>query len=257
VNNPFLVIPLCLLAYVVAQWAASLLLRDASIVDRYWGGGFVVAAAVAYLYADEKTPGAMLLLALAAIWGLRLSIYLTWRNWGHGEDYRYVAMRKRHGAKFPIRSLFTVFILQGALTWFISLPLQVGILRHASALGALDYIGAGVCLIGVLFETVGDWQLARFKADPANAGRVMDRGLWRYTRHPNYFGDAVAWWGMYLVAASAPGGAFTVLSPALMTFLLVRVSGVALLEKKLKKTRPEYEDYVRRTNAFLPGMPGK
>lgn len=256
-DNPFIVIPIALFVYVVLQWAASVALKDSSIVDRFWGGGFVVAAGVAFLYAKDRTPGAVLLLALTAIWGLRLSIYLTWRNWGKGEDYRYVAMRKRHGDRFPLVSLGTVFVLQGTLTWFISLPLQVGILWHVPALGPLDYAGAALWAVGVLFESVGDAQLARFKADPANAGRVMDRGLWRYTRHPNYFGDAVAWWGLYLVAASAPSGAYTILSPALMTLFLVRVSGVALLEKKLKKTRPEYEDYIRRTNAFLPGLPRK
>jgi len=246
-----------LLIYVVVQWLASVLLEDASLVDRFWGGGFALAALVAFAYLDRATPRAVLLLAMAVLWGLRLSVYLTWRNWGQGEDYRYAAMRTRHGSRFAVMSLFTVFFFQGALTWFISLPLQVGIAAASGELNPLDYAGATLWVIGVLFEAISDFQLARFKANPASKGKVMDRGLWRYTRHPNYFGNAVLWWGIFLVAASAPYGVYTVLSPALMTFLLLRVSGVRLLEKKLRKTRPEYAAYVARTNAFIPGPPKK
>ncbi len=247
-----------LLLYVLLQWAASLLLKDASIVDRFWGGGFALVAVASFVYPGQGTPRGWLLLLMAAIWGLRLSVYLTWRNWGQGEDYRYRAMRKRHGNRFTLVSLGTVFFFQGLLTWFISLPLQFGIgAQSAEPLSVLDYFGATIWLIGLLFESVGDFQLTRFKADPANVGRVMDRGLWRFTRHPNYFGDALVWWGIFLVAASAPYGVYTVLSPALMTFLLAWVSGVRLLEKKLVKTRPEYANYVARTNAFIPGPPKK
>ncbi len=244
-----------LLFYVVFQWLGSVFLEDASIVDRFWGGGFALAALVSFSYMDRMTPRALLLLAMAVIWGLRLSLYLTWRNWGQGEDYRYAAMRKRHGARFVVLSLFTVFLFQGVLTWIISLPLQVGIAAKQGELNVLDYIGAALWLIGLLFESVGDFQLARFKANPANKGTVMDRGLWRYTRHPNYFGDALLWWGIFLVAASAPYGVYTIFSPALMTFLLMRVSGVRLLEKKLRKTKPAYAAYAAETNAFFPGPP--
>jgi steroid 5-alpha reductase family enzyme len=256
-TETFFIVACILALFVVLQWLASVLLEDASLVDRFWGGGFALAALVSFAYLDSATPRGMLLLAMAVIWGLRLSIYLTWRNWGQGEDYRYVAMRERHGSRFLLVSLFTVFLFQGALTWFISLPLQVGISAKSGELNLLDYVGAALWFIGVMFEAVGDVQLARFKADPANKGKVMDRGLWRYTRHPNYFGNALLWWGIYLVAASAPYGAYTILSPALMTFLLLRVSGVRLLEKKLRKTRPAYADYVARTNAFIPGPPKK
>lgn len=253
----FVICAWMLLFYVVIQWLASVFLEDASLVDRFWGGGFAFVALVSLAYADRATPRAWLLLAMAVVWGLRLSIYLTWRNWGQGEDYRYVAMRQRHGERFVIVSLFTVFVFQGALTWFISMPLQVGISAQSGELSLLDYTGAALWFTGFLFESIGDFQLARFKTNPANKGKVMDRGLWRYTRHPNYFGDALLWWGIYLVAVSAPYGAYTILSPALMTFLLMRVSGVRLLEKKLRKTRPEYAAYVARTNAFFPGPPKK
>ncbi len=245
-----------LLVFVVAQWFASLWRTDASLVDRYWGAGFALVAAVTLGLAYAGGWRATLLAAMAVCWGLRLSIYLTWRNWGRGEDYRYQAMRRHYGPKFAWVSLFTVFLFQGALTWFISLPLQTGIAAGGPAeFTVLDAAGIAFWTLGLAFESIGDWQLARFKADPSNAGRVMDRGLWRYTRHPNYFGDAMVWWGIYLVAASTPAGRFTILSPLLMNFLLVRVSGVALLEKKLAKTRAGYRDYVARTNAFLPWFP--
>jgi steroid 5-alpha reductase family enzyme len=256
-TETFLICAWILALFIVLQWLASVLLEDASLVDRFWGAGFALVALVSFAYLDSATPRAVLLLVMAVIWGLRLSIYLTWRNWGQGEDYRYVAMRNRHGSRFVVVSLFTVFLFQGALTWFISLPLQVGISAKAGALNPLDYVGATLWLAGVMFEAVGDFQLARFKANPVNKGKVLDHGLWRYTRHPNYFGYALLWWGIYLVAVSAPYGVYTLLSPALMTFLLLRVSGVRLLEKKLRKTRPAYTEYISRTNAFIPGPPKK
>jgi steroid 5-alpha reductase family enzyme len=195
-------------------------------------------------------------LALTLIWGLRLAIHIFVRNRGKGEDYRYRAMRKHYGNRFPIVSFFTVFVLQGVLAWIISLPLQVATSSpEPGQLGALDFIGAAIWAAGFIFESVGDWQLARFKGDASNKGKVMDRGLWKYTRHPNYFGDALLWWGFLLIAAGAPAGIFTVIGPALMTFFLVRVSGAALLEKTLVKTKPEYRDYIARTSAFFPWPP--
>jgi steroid 5-alpha reductase family enzyme len=245
-----------LLAYVMVQWLASLRLRDASIVDRFWGGGFAMVAVSSFVYVQPGGWRAGLLALMSIVWGLRLSIYLTLRNWGRGEDYRYQAMRGRHGAQFPRISLFTVFLLQGALAWIISLPLQLGIAsKGPQAVTLLDVLGVVLWIAGLAFESAGDAQLARFKADPKNAGRVMDRGLWRYTRHPNYFGDALVWWGLYLVAASTPWGVYSILSPALMQFLLMRVSGVALLERRLVKSRPGYAEYAARTNAFYPWRP--
>jgi steroid 5-alpha reductase family enzyme len=238
-------------------WLLSLRLRDASIVDIWWGPGFAAIAAFTFWLGTDGDPArSRLVLVLAGAWGLRLGAYLFWRNAGKGEDYRYQAMRRHFGERFPRVSLVRVFGFQGLLMWFISLPLQLAQTGGSTGgLGALDWLGAAVVAAGLLCESVGDFQLARFKADPANAGRVMDRGLWRYTRHPNYFGDCVVWWGLWLVACGAPGGVYTLLSPALMTYLLLRVSGVALLERGLVKRKPAYADYIARTSAFVPLPP--
>ena len=236
-------------------WLLSLVKKDASIVDIFWGLGFVLIAIVSYAVADGYHPRKVLIVALAALWGLRLAAYIYWRNKGRGEDYRYRAMRARQGKRFSIVSLYTVFGLQGLLMWIISFPLQIAQISPAPArLGLLDWIGAGVWLIGFLFESLGDLQLARFKANPNNKGKVMEGGLWRYTRHPNYFGDSLMWWGFFLIALSVPAGIWTLISPLIMTGLLMKVSGVALLEKTLIKTKPEYQDYVRRTSAFVPWL---
>ena len=183
--------------------------------------------------------------------------YLAWRNIGHGEDYRYKNMRKHWGAKFPVVSLITVFGLQGTLMWIVSLPVQLGQSDATPDVGAVAIIGALVYLVGLFFEVVGDAQLARFKADPANAGTVMDRGLWKYTRHPNYFGDACVWWGIAIVAAETGTGAWGLIGAAVMSIFLRRVSGVTLLEKSLKKRRAGYEEYIARTSAFIPRPPRK
>lgn len=233
-------------------WLWSLRLKDASIVDIFWGLGFVLIAGTAFVMGAGFQTRKQLLTALVAIWGLRLAIYLYRRNHGKGEDYRYQAMRRQHGDRFGLVSLYTVFGLQGVLMWIISLPVQVA--QQAALpdqLTLLDGLGTALWLIGFSFESIGDAQLARFKADPSNKGKVMDRGLWAYTRHPNYFGDAVLWWGFFCFAA-ATGAWWTALSPALMTLFLMKVSGVAMLEKTLVKTKPEYQDYVRRTSAFFP-----
>jgi steroid 5-alpha reductase family enzyme len=237
-------------------WLASLVKRDASIIDLFWGIGFALSAWVYFAGVEIRTLRGSLVAGLVTVWGLRLSLYLLWRNWGQGEDYRYQEMRARHPASFPLRSLLTVFWLQGLLLWAISTPLyQAQRPSPFPSLGALDFLGLGLFLVGLGFEAGGDWQLARFKRDPRNAGRVMDQGLWRYTRHPNYFGDALVWWGFFALAAATPGGSWTVYSPLLMTVLLLRVSGVSLLEQRLRETKPEYRAYAERTNAFLPWFP--
>jgi steroid 5-alpha reductase family enzyme len=237
-------------------WLVSLARRDASIVDIYWGPGFALIGAVACAVGSGGQPARRALsLGLVALWGLRLGSYLFWRNRGSGEDYRYAAMRRRHGERFGLVSLGTVFGLQGALAWIVSLPVQVVHVSDGGPLGAFDAAGALLFAIGFAFEAIGDWQLARFKADPAHAGLVMDRGLWRYTRHPNYFGDAVVWWGLFAIALATPAGLWTLPSPLLMSFLLLRVSGVPLLERGLRKRRPGYADYVARTSAFFPLPP--
>jgi len=240
----------------VAVWLASLRLRDASIVDVTWGPGFAGIALVAFAVSNGFLGRRALITALALVWGLRLGGYLLWRNRGKPEDFRYQAMRRHWGARFPLMSFLTVFTLQGVLMWIVSLPLQIAQLAPEPAqLGALDLLGAGLWLVGMFFESVGDAQLARFKADPASAGKVMDRGLWRYTRHPNYFGDCLVWWGLFAIALSVPGGIYSIVGPIVMTVLLRRVSGVTLLERSLVKRRPGYAAYVARTNAFVPGPP--
>jgi steroid 5-alpha reductase family enzyme len=240
----------------VALWLVSLRRRDASIVDSWWGPAFVAVALAGALFGAGPLSRRFLVLALVSIWGVRLGFHIHRRNRGKGEDYRYRAMRERHGERFARVSLFTVFLLQALLASVVAAPLVAAASsREPAALGALDLAGAALWLVGFLFEAIGDAQLARFRADPANRGQVMDRGLWRFTRHPNYFGDATLWWGLYLIAASAPAARWSAVGPALMTFLLVRVSGVALLEKDLAAKKPEYRDYVRRTSAFFPWFP--
>jgi steroid 5-alpha reductase family enzyme len=243
-------------AVMVALWLLSLAIRDASIVDIFWGAGFVVVAWVSHTAGAEPRPLTLLLAILVSVWGLRLAGYLAWRNLGKGEDFRYRAMRKRHGSTWWIRSLFVVFGLQGLLMWVVSLPVQAA--SGAAGPDGLSWVvwpGVMIYAIGLFFETVGDIQLARFKADPANAGTVMNRGLWRYTRHPNYFGDFMVWWGLYVVALASDGTWWTILGPIVMSTLLIRVSGKALLEKSLSKRREGYAEYVATTNGFFPGPP--
>lgn len=244
---------LALLVATTALWALSLALRDSSIVDIFWGSGFVLVAWLVFAVAAGGGGRPLLIAALVSVWGLRLTAYLARRNLGKGEDRRYTEMRERHGARWPLRSLFIVFWLQGALVWIVSLPVQVGI-AQGGGLVALDWLGVALWALGLCFEAVGDLQLSRFKADPANRGRVMDRGLWRYTRHPNYFGDFCVWWGIYLVALAA-GAWWTVVGPLLMSWLLIRFSGVPILERSLHERRPGYAEYAARTSAFLPRRP--
>ena len=245
-------------ALMVGTWLVSLVLRNASIVDITWGLGFVVVAWVSALRADAASGAASVLVAMVTVWGLRLGVYLFWRNHGNGEDYRYVAMRRRWGKRFWLISLATVFVLQGALMWIVSLPVQVahvGDARDGALAGVALVIGLALYAIGLLFEVVGDAQLARFKADPTNEGKVMRSGLWRYTRHPNYFGDACVWWGVRIVAQAVTGTWWALLGPLVMNILLLRVSGVALLERSLRKRKPDYAEYVRTTSAFVPRPP--
>jgi steroid 5-alpha reductase family enzyme len=242
-----------MLALAVATWIVSVVKRDASIVDSVWSilivlGAFMFLAAL-------PTPGPRVgwLTVLAALWAARLAGYITWRNWGEPEDHRYRAIRARNEPHFALKSLWLVFLLQAVLAAIVALPLQAAYASDAPANG-LDFAGIAVCAFGIVFEAIGDWQLARFKADPANKGRVMDRGLWRYTRHPNYFGEFCTWWGFWLIAV-ASGGWWTIASPLLMSALLLRVSGVALLEKDIGTRRPDYREYVERTSAFWPRPP--
>ena len=246
------------LTLLTATWVASVVRRDASLVDRVWGLAFVVLVWV-YVWRGDGTPArGWLVGALVTVWGLRLAGYVTWRNWGEGEDARYQAMRRRNPERFAVRSLATIFWAQGLLAWIISAPLLVvGVDRSPAELTWVDAIAVAVWAVGLFFEAVGDAQLARFLADPSNRGTVMNRGLWRYTRHPNYFGDTTVWWGFGLFAVAA-GGWWALVGPAVMTVFLVRVSGVALTEKRMQRPggkRAGYDEYVARTSAFVPWFP--
>lgn len=245
-----------ILALLTVVWIVSVMAKNASIIDVAWGLGFV---GITWLYVGlgtAPTPRTWIVATLVTLWGLRLSLYILWRNWGMGEDYRYRAMRERNPRTFPWRSLFTVFWLQALLLWAISLPLFLAVRSPAPpSLTWLDILGIMLFVVGFVFEAGGDWQLARFKARAENRGKLLDRGLWRYTRHPNYFGDAVVWWSFFCFAAATPQSLWTIYSPVLMTVLLMKVSGVALLERRLVEAKPGYRDYVARTNAFLPWRP--
>ena len=244
----------------VGTWVVSVARRDASIVDRVWGIAFVVAAWTYVVAADDVAGRAVLTAVLVTLWGLRLAGYITWRNWGEGEDPRYQAMRERNPDGFALRSLFTIFLGQGVLAWVISLPLLAVAIDPTPPLWTvLDVLAVVAWAVGLYFEAVGDWQLARFLADPTNRGKVMDRGLWRYTRHPNYFGDSTVWFG-YGALAAAAGAWWAWVGPVLMWLFIVKVSGVALTEKRMgreKSKREGYDEYVARTNAFFPGPPGR
>jgi steroid 5-alpha reductase family enzyme len=240
-----------LLVLALLAWAIATARRNVGLVDIFWST-FLVAGAAVYAAAPPALgTRALLVLALVAAWALRLSGYLALRNWNAPEDHRYRAIRERNQPGFTWKSLYLVFGLQAVLAWVISAPLAAAI-ASAAPLGALDVVGALLTAFGIAYEACADAQLARFKASAANAGRVMDRGLWRHSRHPNYFGEFCVWWGLYAIALGA-GGWWTVFSPLLMTALLLKVSGVTLLEQNIAERRPAYRDYVARTNAFFPG----
>jgi steroid 5-alpha reductase family enzyme len=240
----------------LALWLVSLRIKDVSVIDAWWGPSMALLA-WSTLLQHPPTPHGLLLTGLCTLWAARLGGYLFWRWRKHGADRRYVSMiahaEKHRGWSFAKTALMLVFSLQFALSFFVALPVQLG--QQPGVLGPLAIAGAVLALIGIAFETIGDWQLTRFKGDPANAGKVMDRGLWRYTRHPNYFGDACVWWGLYLIAAETGIGAWSLPGPVLITVLLTRWSGVPTTEGRMKKTKPDYAAYVARTSGFVPWFP--
>ena len=238
---------------VTVTWIAGTIKRDVSIVDSVWSLLFLAAVFIYVQRSGVKSPRDGWLLALVTLWAARLCIYLTWRNWGEPEDHRYVKIRASNQPNFAFKSLFIVFLLQGVLAWIVSLPLLAAA-NSTAPLNVLDYLGILVVLFGTWFEGVADTQLASFKSDPRHRGQVMDRGLWRYTRHPNYFGEFCVWWGFYLLALPA-GGWWSLPGPLLMSVLLLKVSGVTMLEKDIAERRPAYLDYIQRTNTFFPGKP--
>ena len=237
----------------VAAWLLSLWRSDASVIDNFWGAAIAALGWYYVVSVDSRGAVGWLALLLVTAWGGRLSAYLTWRNWGEPEDFRYRKMREKHGRRFPAVSLVTVFLLQAVLAWVVSAPLfQAAVGRDGP--GAVGWLGAAVAAAGLTWETVADWQLQRFLARRTGEEEVLREGLWRYSRHPNYFGEFVFWWGMFLLVASTGGFLWSVVGPALMSVLLLRVSGVPMLEEKLDR-RPAYRSYAERTNAFFPWPP--
>jgi steroid 5-alpha reductase family enzyme len=236
-----------------ATWLISFVKQDVSIVDSVWSLLIFLGAVLYAVTLPETGSRTVWVLALVVLWALRLAAYITWRNWGEPEDRRYQAIRTRNQPNFKWKSLYLVFVLQAVLGWIVSLSLLAA-LGSARPWGWLDTLGVCVVLFGFLFETVSDAQLAAFKARAESRGHVMNSGLWRYTRHPNYFGEFCVWWGFYLIALSA-GGWWALVSPLLMSVLLLKVSGVTLLEQDITERRPAYRDYIARTNAFFPGKP--
>ena len=254
-TEAMLIAAITIMCVMVATWLLSLVLKTASIVDIVWGLGFVITSWVLALTIDGDSTRQILLAVMVGAWGLRLGGYLAKRNIGHGEDWRYKAMRKKKGARFGLISLVTVFGLQGVLMWVVSLPVMFGNSDATPGVGPLAVIGVMVWAVGLSFEAVGDWQLAKFKKDPNNAGKVMQTGLWSLTRHPNYFGDALLWWGIGIVGAETGTGVVGFIGPVVMTVFLLRVSGVPMLERSLMKRREGYAEYAARTSAFIPRPP--
>lgn len=240
-------------ALFTALWVASTIYRKASIVDVFWSLAFLVLALWFLWQTPERTLRSVLIVALVAIWAVRLAGYLAWRTAGAPEDHRYAKMREAWGSRFWWVSLFTVFWLQAFLAWIISLPLWWAITHSAESQPLLDALAFVLWAAGFTIKTTADAQLARFKSDQRNAGQVLQTGLWRYSRHPNYFGEAVLWWGFYGFAVSS--GGWAILSPLLMTFLLLKVSGIPLIEPALVELRSAYAGYIRRTPAFFPWFP--
>ena len=236
-------------------WLVSLAVRNSSIVDMWWGPGILLIGVTYKLTTAGADNRGALVLSLLMLWAIRLALHIGARNIGHGEDFRYAKWRSERGASWWWFSYFKVFVLQAVIAWIISMPLYYAISPAEPVhFTAWDYAAAIVFAIGFFFESIGDEQLRQFKANTSNKGRVLETGLWRYTRHPNYFGEAVLWWGFGMFSV-ATGGYLGLIGPAIMTVLLIRVSGVALLEKTLRDTKPAYADYIARTSAFVPRPP--
>lgn len=253
-NEMLLYSALAIFAYMVLVFLWATLIKDNSIVDIGWGMGFLVVAAVGLIIMPLPQPFHYVLAAMVGIWGIRLSGYIFGRHRNVGEDYRYAQWRKEWGKYVVPRAFFQIFMLQGMFMYVIALPIMIAMGNSETELSWVSYIGIALWLIGFLFEAVGDWQKSKFKADPANNGKIMQSGLWRYTRHPNYFGEALLWWGIFVFVQPAGYWYVSIISPIILTFLLTKVSGVAMLEKKYKGNKA-FEDYARRTSAFIPWWP--
>ena len=256
--NPYGVNLLVVMAFMVVIWLLSLPLKDSSIADIFWGPGAVLVAWTTWFLTQGFYGRKLLVALLVTIWGVRLAVHIALRNFGKAEDRRYRIWRETYGKAYWWISLFKVFLLQGLILWAISLSFQAAQnVMEPRAFVWLDVVGTLVWTAGFLFEVVGDAQLRRFKSNPGSQGKVMDRGLWAYTRHPNYFGESLVWWGIFLISLVDISNLWTIISPVLITFLLLRVSGVAMLEKDMTDRRPAYRNYIKTTSAFIPWFPKK
>lgn len=247
---------LAIFIYMTIIFIVALIRKDNSVADIAWGIGFILVAVLTLFLEKGFTARQILVTALVSIWGARLAIHIFVRNRGRGEDFRYTQWRKEWGKWFVLRSYLQVFILQGLFLLIIAYPIMLVNRSQETGISFFDIIGALIWAVGFVFETVGDFQLLRFKRNPENKGKIMNRRLWKYTRHPNYFGESVMWWGIFLIALPVKNGWTALVSPVLITFLLLRVSGVILLEKKYRGNK-DYEEYARTTSAFLPWFPKK
>jgi steroid 5-alpha reductase family enzyme len=239
----------------VLLWLVSLRIRDVSIIDIFWGPGIAGVVDIAAILGQAGGPRVLAALFLVNLWAIRLAVHILARH--DGEDHRYAAMRRQFGSRWWWWSLVQVFLLQAILIWFIAAPLVAAMLSGRSPMGILDYLGAGIAAAGLICEVLADFQLAQFRLNPANKSQVMDKGLWGWSRHPNYFGEALMWWGFFLLGFSASQAWWLALSPLVVTLLLLRVSGVSLMEDRIEDRRPAYADYKRRVSAFVPMPPRK
>ena len=242
--------------YAVTWFLVALVKRRNDVADIAWGGGFICAALTAFLAQGVYTGRAFLLLLLVTTWGLRLMLHIGRRNRSKPEDHRYRLWREEWGDSFLVRTFLQVFLLQGFLVLVISLPVTWALTHNGPPFRSLDAVGFSLWLLGFLFEAIGDFQLLQFKSNPANKGRIMTSGLWRYTRHPNYFGEVTLWWGIFIICCSVPGSYWTVVGPLTITHLILKVSGTPMLEKRFADN-PEYAEYVHNTSAFFPLPPKK
>lgn len=254
-NNIYINVALLLLIYFTIIFVSAQIMKNNSIVDSFWGPGFFLVAIYTFIKLESPGLRSLLITTLVTFWALRLFLHITVRNWNKPEDYRYINMRKRWGKSFPVlKAYLHVFILQGVLLYIVALPIVATNTSKMQELSIYNIIGGAIWIIGFFFEVVGDYQLKEFKKDKSNKGKLMTDGLWKYTRHPNYFGEATMWWGIYLVAISSIENIVLIISPVIITLLLLFISGVPLLEKKYKD-REDFIEYKKRTNKFIPGLP--
>lgn len=249
-------IPLIVLAFMVGMFVLALVLRNNGIVDIGWGIGFILIASAGLWLNPSPDPRQWVLWAMIMLWGLRLAVYILLRNRGHGEDWRYAKWREEWGKNWVIRSFLQVFMLQGVVMLVVAAPIWLSIQFHGGDLNILDYFGLGIFLVGLIIESLGDFQLMAFKRNPKNKGVIMTQGVWKYSRHPNYFGEAFLWWGIGLVAISIPYGYWGLIGPLAINYFLIFVSGVPMLEKGMEG-RPGWAEYKARTSAFIPWFPKK